>query len=54
MIWLVIGAVAARQRHYFRSSGTSCAKPNTIAVTLAADPLNHGDVNPKVSSRDSA
>ena len=36
IIWLIIGAVAAGQRHYFSSSGTSCAKASTIAVTIAA------------------
>ena len=33
VIWLIIGAVAAGQRHYFNSSGPGCAKTSTIAVT---------------------
>ena len=54
VIWLIIGAVAAGQRHYFDSSGPSCAKATTIAVTIAAGPLNFAGVNPKVSCRASA
>jgi hypothetical protein len=51
IIWLVIGAVAAGQRHYFGSSSASCAKTSTIAVTIAAGPLNFAGANPKVSCR---
>jgi hypothetical protein len=48
VIWLVIGAIAAWQRHYFESSNPSCAKGTTIAVTILAGPLNYVGVNPKV------
>jgi hypothetical protein len=51
VIWLVIGAVAAGQRHYFSGSGTSCAKAGTIAVTIVAGPLNYAGVNPKISCK---
>ena len=51
VIWLIIGAVAAGQRHYFASSGASCAKASTIAVTIAAGPLNFVGVNPKLSCK---
>jgi hypothetical protein len=54
VIWLVIGVIAAGQRHYFDSSGTGCAKASTIAVTIAAGPLNFAGVNPKVSCKASA
>jgi hypothetical protein len=54
VIWLIIGAVAAGQRHYFDSSGPSCARAGTIAVTVAAGPLNFAGVNPKVSCKASA
>jgi hypothetical protein len=54
VIWLIIGAVAAGQRHYFDSSGASCARASTIAVTVAAGPLNFAGVNPKVSCKASA
>jgi hypothetical protein len=51
VIWLVIGVVAATQRHYFGNSDASCAKTSTIAVTIAAGPLNFAGVNPKVSCK---
>ncbi len=49
VIWLIIGVVAAGQRHYFGSSDPSCARASTIAVTVAAGPLNFAGANPKVS-----
>jgi membrane protein YdbS with pleckstrin-like domain len=48
VIWLVIGAVAAYQRHYFDSGDSNCAKASTVAVTVLAGPLNYIGVNPKV------
>ncbi|MGO8726171.1 MAG: hypothetical protein ACLQK8_05545 [Streptosporangiaceae bacterium] len=48
VVWLVIGAIAAGQRHYY-SSNQSCAKAGTIAVTIIAGPLNYVGVNPKLS-----
>jgi hypothetical protein len=48
VVWLVIGAVAAGQRHYYRGSATNCAKDSTIAVTIVAGPLNYAGANPKV------
>jgi hypothetical protein len=51
IIWLIIGAVAADQRHYFSSSGSNCAKASTLAVTIAARPLNYVGVNPKISCK---
>jgi hypothetical protein len=53
-IWRIIGAVAAGQRNFFDSSGTSCAKAGTIAVAVAAGPLNYAGVNPKISCKASA
>ena len=49
IVWLVIGAIAAGQRHYYTSSPTTCAKTSTIAVTIIAGPLNYIGVNPKIS-----
>jgi hypothetical protein len=46
--WLVIGALAAAQRGYFRGDDASCAKVTTIAVTVVAGPLNYVGLNPKV------
>jgi hypothetical protein len=49
VIWLIIGAVAAGQRHYFDSGTADCAKAGTTFVTVIAGPLNYIGVNPKVS-----
>jgi hypothetical protein len=48
VIWLIIGALAAGQRHYYNGNA-SCAKAGTIAVTILAGPLNYTGVNPKLS-----
>jgi hypothetical protein len=48
-IWLIIGAIAAGQRHYFNGSANSCVKVGTIALTIVAGPLNYVGVNPKIS-----
>jgi hypothetical protein len=48
VIWLVIGAVAGYQRHYYNSD-PGCAKTGTILVTILAGPLNYVGLNPKVS-----
>jgi hypothetical protein len=48
LIWLIIGTVAAAQRDYFSGSSANCAKLGTIAITIAAGPLNYAGVNPKV------
>ena len=48
VIWLIIGALAAGQRHYY-SGNANCAKAGTIAVTIPAGPLNYTGVNPKLS-----
>jgi len=48
IVWLIIGVLAAGQRHYFSGSDASCAKAGTIAVTIIAGPLNYVGVNPKV------
>jgi hypothetical protein len=49
IIWLIIGAIAAGQRHYFNGSADSCVKVGTIALTIVAGPLNYVGVNPKIS-----
>jgi hypothetical protein len=48
VLWLIIGVVAAGQRHYFSGSETNCARAGTIAVTIIAGPLNYLGVNPKI------
>jgi hypothetical protein len=48
-IWLIIGAIAGAQRHYYDSAPANCAKASTIVVTILAGPLNYLGVNPKVT-----
>ncbi|MFQ6394764.1 hypothetical protein ACLMAJ_15020 [Nocardia sp. KC 131] len=48
LVWLLIGLLAAGQRHYFDSGPVNCANFGTIAVTVIAGPLNYMGVNPKV------
>jgi hypothetical protein len=51
VVWLLVGAVAAAQRNYFKGGSANCAKLGTIAVTLVAGPLNYVGVNPKIRCR---
>jgi hypothetical protein len=48
LVWLLIGVLAANQRHYFSGSDTNCAKAGTIVATVVAGPLNYFGANPKV------
>jgi len=50
IVWLIIGAIAAGQRHYYTKSADNCASAGTIFVTILAGPLNYVGVNPKVTS----
>jgi hypothetical protein len=52
VIWLIIGALAAWQRHYYSSAKSNCASVGTITVTILAGPLNYVGVNPKVHCND--
>jgi hypothetical protein len=47
-IWLIIAA-AAGQRGYFDSSSFGCTQGATIALTVAAGPLNYVGLNPSMS-----
>ena len=51
IVWLVIGAIAGGQRHYYSGSSTNCAKAGTVTVTVLAGPLNYVGVNPKISCK---
>jgi hypothetical protein len=51
VIWLLIGAFAGAQRHYYRGAEASCTRAGTITVTILAGPLNYAGVNPRVSCR---
>ncbi|KAF0846840.1 hypothetical protein FNL39_104262 [Nocardia caishijiensis] len=48
MAWLLAGLVAAFQRDYFTDTPTNCGDWGTIALTVAAGPLNYLGMNPKV------
>jgi len=49
VVWLIIGGVAASQRHYFSTGGGDCASTSTTLITIVAGPLNYVGVNPKVT-----
>ena len=50
LVWLIIGAIAAGQRGYYKNAGNaSCAKAGTVIVTVVAGPLNYLGVNPKIN-----
>jgi hypothetical protein len=49
VVWLIIGAIAGAQRHYYNTESANCAKAGTIAVTILAGPLNYFGMNPKIS-----
>ena len=51
IVWLIVGAIAAGQRHYYGSSDPSCSRAGNIAATIAAGPLNYVGVNPKISCK---
>ena len=48
-VWLLIGALAAAQRHYFSGSSATCADVGTILVTIAFGPVNYFGGNPKLT-----
>jgi hypothetical protein len=49
VVWLIIGAIAAGQRGYYRGTSKTCNRAGTIAVTIIAGPLNYVGVNPKTN-----
>ena len=49
LVWLLIGAVAAGQRHYYTTSSADCAGAGTIAVTILFGPVNYLGGNPKLT-----
>lgn len=48
VLWLLIGLLAAYQRHYLQQNNDSCAKAGTVVLTIVAGPLNYVGLNPKV------
>ena len=51
ILWLVVGAVAAGQRHDYTRPPANCNQVATIGVTILAGPLNYLGVNPEISCR---
>jgi hypothetical protein len=49
VIWLIIGAIAAGQRHEYSAPPSNCNQAATIAVTIVAGPLNYLGIDPKIS-----
>ncbi|MFD6155710.1 hypothetical protein ACFWF7_11240 [Nocardia sp. NPDC060256] len=49
VLWLVIGVIAAGQRHYFDNGPINCAGFGTTALTVLAGPLNYVGINPKIA-----
>jgi hypothetical protein len=49
VIWLIIGAIAAGQRHEYSTPPANCNQAATIAVTIVSGPLNYVGVDPKIS-----
>ena len=49
VIWLIVGIFAAFQRGYFGGSPDSCTEAGTVAITIAAGPLNYMGANPKLT-----
>ncbi|HEV2371101.1 MAG TPA: hypothetical protein VGS19_02935 [Streptosporangiaceae bacterium] len=49
VIWLIIGAFAAGQRHDYTRPPKNCNQVATAAVTVLAGPLNYIGVDPKIA-----
>lgn len=48
LVWLLIGAIAAGQRHDFGAFPASCNQVADITVTVVAGVLNYLGVDPRV------
>ena len=46
-VWLLIGALAAAQRHYYTASSMDCSGAGTIVATILFGPVNYFGGNPK-------
>ena len=49
VLWLIVGTIAAGQRHDYTRPPANCSQAATIAVTILAGPLNHLGVDPGIS-----
>jgi hypothetical protein len=48
-VWLLIGVLAAGQRHYYTTGSMDCAGIGTIAVTILFGPVNYVGGNPRLT-----
>ena len=48
-VWLLIGALAAGQRHYYAASSANCSGVGTILVTILFGPVNYFGGKPKLT-----
>ena len=48
-VWLLIGALAAGQRHYYAAPYVDCSGVGTITVTILFGPVNYLGGDPKFS-----
>lgn len=51
LLWLLVGFIAAGQRHYYTRGPENCSQAGTLLVTIIAGPLNYTGVNPKISCK---
>jgi hypothetical protein len=51
VVWLVIGGLAAGQRHYYSHFDGSCSRFATIGITMISGPLNYIGLNPSAYCR---
>ncbi|MEV5750760.1 hypothetical protein AB0L00_23300 [Actinoallomurus sp. NPDC052308] len=51
VVWLVIGGLAAGQRHYYAHFDGSCTKFATIGLTMISGPLNYIGLNPTANCK---
>jgi 1,4-dihydroxy-2-naphthoate octaprenyltransferase len=49
VVWLLVGAIAAGQRHEYGNLPMSCSGLADITVTIIAGGLNYVGVDPKIS-----
>lgn len=49
IVWLLIGAIAAGQRHDYGSLPMSCSSMADVAVTVVAGALNYLGVDPRIN-----
>jgi hypothetical protein len=51
ILWHIIGAIAAGQRHDYTRPPANCSQAATIAVTIITGPINYLGVDPEISCR---